>query len=275
MNKIEAFETVNGMRGDNIPFTIGIFPGGEVMVRLKRTSLRRKVSIEAKIVDSVGVMVLLMLTDALRRHGAKEIHLRIPYLPYARQDRVSLLGESHSLRVFCYLINSQHYESVEVWDVHSNVALALLDRVVNTTQNELLIDLLNRDRENLVLVSPDAGSISKTESLGREFKIETRRADKTRDPVTGNLSGAVVYTEHIGDKDFFIADDICDGGRTFLTLAALLRKYTKGKVKLYITHGIFSAGPELLSGEFDDVYVANLMNDDMAVPDNFHIYPNF
>jgi ribose-phosphate pyrophosphokinase len=59
-----------------------------------------------------------------------------------------------------------------------------------------------------------------------------------------------------GARDFLIVDDICDGGRTFIELAKVLRPLTSGQVKLYVTHGIFSAGFEALAG-LDRIFVAN------------------
>lgn len=76
----------------------GNFPGGEVRMKLNLENLRyplgvsQGLTINAKIVNSDGVMTLLMLTDALRRLGTKQLHLFLPYLPYARQDRMMTDG---------------------------------------------------------------------------------------------------------------------------------------------------------------------------------------
>ena len=268
-----------------ISFSSGRFPGGEVKVQIDVEALSiedyigpHEVEIEATIRNSDDVMELLMVTDALRRIGVETINLTMPYLPYARQDRVTVPGESHSLRVFSDLINSQNYKHVTVWDVHSDVALATINNVINFTQDVFLNKVIpgrsSRTTAMLykpVLVAPDAGAIKKTAALAKIYDCPYVRADKTRDPATGKLTGAVVYTQDIENKEFLIVDDICDGGRTFLTLCELLRRYTTGKVSLYVTHGIFSGGYTELAEAFDDIYVANLLNLDLNVPDNFHI----
>ncbi len=84
------------------------------------------------------------------------------------------------------------------------------------------------------------------------------QAEKTRDPDTGQLGEPTVQTEHIGHRDFLIVDDLCDGGRTFVNLARRLRPMTDGKIHLYVTHGIFSAGFIELRETIDHIYVANL-----------------
>lgn len=255
----------NGWR---LLFERSTFPGGEVHIALTDQLVpTTKVKVLAHLHSSDDVMALLMLTDALRRAGIEHIDLRMPYLPYARQDRVCLNGEALSLRVFCDLINAQRYASVEVWDVHSDVALALLDRVTNVHCATLLTRNMPFDRRRTVLVAPDAGAIKKVSAVGDLLEMRVVRADKTR--AGGLITGTVVYTEHIGDRDFLIVDDICDGGRTFIELAKVLRPLTSGAVMLYVTHGIFSKGTAVFDGLIDKVIVANSFVD--ALPSNFHL----
>lgn len=268
--------------GARLGYLRGCYPGGEAWVRFIASELIVAPSvcqITAHLWSSEDVMTLLLVTDALRRMGVREITLCMPYLPYARQDRVANDGEPHSLRVFCDLINLQHYDSVTVWDVHSDVALGILNRVTNVQQNYFLNHLLRRTQAT-ILVAPDAGAIKKTEALAKAHRLRYVRADKTRSTVTGELAGAVVYAEqHFGDDPFLIVDDICDGGRTFLNLVPELRKLTRGQVNLYVTHGIFSAGFSSIAAAFDKVYVANFSaHAAMAVtqlPANFLLFPKF
>lgn len=256
-----------------------VFSGGEVQVRLKRlkqTALDRSVLgaavITAHVRSSDDLMALLLATDALRRAGYDHLRLRLPYLPYARQDRVCAPGEALSLRVMCDLINAQRYSVVEVWDVHSDVAMALLDRAVNIDCSRFLqwlSDWGQQNWSNTTLVAPDAGAIKKVAAAAKHLGVPFVRADKTRDATTGEITGTVVYSEHIGAKDFLIVDDICDGGRTFTELARQLRPLTDGRVMLYVTHGIFSRGTAVFDGLIDRVFVANSFVD--PLPANFQL----
>ncbi|MGI4798932.1 MAG: ribose-phosphate pyrophosphokinase-like domain-containing protein, partial [Janthinobacterium lividum] len=123
----------------DVPLQEFSFPGGEVHVRMSRipdiASREERITIEARLHDSGSLMSLLLLTDAVRRayasHGDLPIHLVCPYLPYARQDRVAVDGEPLSIAVLAGILNAQRYATVEVWDAHSNVSLALIDRVVH------------------------------------------------------------------------------------------------------------------------------------------------
>jgi ribose-phosphate pyrophosphokinase len=198
-----------------------------------------------------------MLTDALRRaFGEVDIHLNCPYLPYARQDRVCAPGESLSLKVFCDIINSLNFKTVTVADVHSDVALALLDRATSIPVERLVglvTNKLNINGKKPIVVAPDAGAIKKVLAVAKTYDTTMVRADKIRDVDTGAIKETVVYTSET-DMDFLVVDDICDGGKTFIELAKVLYPKTTGKLYLYVTHGIFSKGLEPLEDWYDNIY---------------------
>jgi ribose-phosphate pyrophosphokinase len=196
------------------------------------------------------------LVDALRRTagGEIEINLICPYLPYARQDRVCASGESLALKVMCDIMNGLKFAAVTVWDVHSDVSLALLNNVYNTHQR-VFVGRINW--KNTVLVAPDAGAIKKTMETAKALGLPMVRADKIRSVEDGSITGTTVYSEHIGDKDFLMVDDIGDGLRTFLELSKELRKKTNGKIYLYVTHLIASKGLDVCTGLIDGIYTAN------------------
>jgi len=205
--------------GTEFPVKVFNFSGGEVQVQLPKNIPNTSIAnIIANLHSSDDVMALLMLTSALRNVFTSEtkIFLTMPYIPYARQDRVCGEGEALAIKVFCDLINSQKYFGVEIWDSHSDVAIALLNNCYHREQPDLLKDLYF-DKENTILVSPDAGANKKIFKVAKELGFkEVVRADKTRNVTTGEITGTVVYCENVGAKDFLIVDDICDGGRTFI-----------------------------------------------------------
>ena len=241
-----------------IELRIFTFPGGEVQVRIEDDAgpeAPPDVGITAHLRSSNDVMTLLLLTDAVRRRYADpRIHLVCPYLPYARQDRVVYPGEALSIAVFCRLLNAQGYASVEVWDAHSDVSLALLDRVRHRPAAGFVVPHIGATD---ILVAPDQGAVKRVMACAKAAGVPLVHAEKTRNPDTGAITGTVAHSEHVGDRDFLIVDDICDGGRTFTELAQALRPLTRGRIRLYVTHGIFSAGFDTLHAHIDAILVAN------------------
>lgn len=265
------------------------FPSGEVGVRLDTANLRYRDAVPdlsasgpyafwqtiwARLQSSADVMELVLLVDALRRWDSTPIHLVCPCLPYARQDRVGLPGESHSLRAFAAIINGLGFERVTVFDAHSDVTGAVLDRVVLIDQATIIgrFDAFNarlnpaHPADRPLFCSPDAGAIKKTAALAAFYGHDRFvRADKTRDLATGKLTGFKVYAEpgEIEGRDVIMVDDLCCGGGTFTGLAAELRKAGARRVELYTTHAIYSKGiqPLLEGGLIDHLWATDAYRD--------------
>jgi ribose-phosphate pyrophosphokinase len=249
-----------------------IFPGGEVSIRIDQAPkyLHPINIIEANLQSPTEIIELLMVTDAVKRmFPGSRLNLQMPYVPYARQDRVSVQGEALSIKVMADLINSQNYANVEIWDPHSDVTTALINNLTVVEQHEIAKDIGAVDWKNTILVAPDAGAAKKIYKLAAIRGSEVVVASKVRDPVTGNITGTKVDVNPVAlmdsDKRFLIVDDICDGGRTFTELAKVLKKWTDMPVDLYVTHGIFSKGMSVFDGLIDNIYCANPWFEDKRI----------
>jgi ribose-phosphate pyrophosphokinase len=252
----------------NVPFKTWVYSGGEVQVRLvelpKPPAAAR---LFALLCNPKDFIELLMLTNAIKEaYPGTPIHLRCPYLPGARQDRVCSPGDAFALKVFAQLLNAQEYASVEVLDPHSNVALELVDRIYPLDAAGLAADVLKNtvagqnavpDWSKAWLIQPDHGAAARTTALAALLNIQVfGTAAKKRDPTTGEITGMEIHKWTLGEckgHTLIIADDICDGGRTFIELAKVLRRYQPKAIVLYVSHGIFSKGLAVFDGYIDHV----------------------
>ncbi len=162
--------------------------------------------------------------------------LELPYLPYARQDKVIINESTFALYPFAHLLNSLGFSKVQVFDPH------------NTELTKLLIDRVEIEMPNVepllkklkaLPVYPDEGAANRYEDSHSIHKV--LHCEKVREPLTG----AITYLKVIGKvkkKSYLIVDDICDGGRTFIEVANKLYCMGAKEVHLYISHGIFSKG---------------------------------
>ena len=211
------------------------------------------------------LQIIIAATQALREHGIKLIDLYVPYFLGARSDRKFEEGTSNYLKtVICPIINSQNYNKVTVLDPHSDVLEACLNNFVKI-DNVFLIshffNLLGID-DSPVLISPDAGALKKIYNVAEKFNInDIVVASKHRDISTGKILGTEVPRDNFEGKNVFIIDDICDGGRTFIELAKKLKEKNSGKIYLIVTHGIFSAGIDVLKEHLDGIYTTNSVKD--------------
>ncbi len=241
-----------------------VFPGGEVGIKFDQLNYGFKsenhvTDVVARLNNSEEVMKLVMVKNALNyMFTEKQItDLVMPYVPYARQDRVCVPGESFSLQAFAQIINMLKFDTVTVFDPHSDVTAALFDNIRIITQAQIIrkFDAFDAVAKEGIFVSPDAGANKKTSELAKYYGHDRFiRADKLRNLHTGAIIETVVYADKL-DGTYIIADDICDGGRTFTTLAKALRDKGAKKVVLYVTHGIFSAGIDpLFEQGIDEIY---------------------
>jgi len=222
------------------------FGAGESHVRLT-SQPSTDVRVFYRYQGDASVMQLLLLTDALRRAGAVNIELIMPYLPGARQDRVCNVGEPLSTKVYAQVINSQQFRKVYVFDPHSDVGPALLDNVQVIKNHAFIKDVLRDVTTDYVLISPDAGANKKVFELSAVLGgAPVVRADKLRDVRNGRITATEVFAESLHGDTCVIVDDICAGGRTFIELAKKLKEKGAEKVILIVSHYEGTADEELL-----------------------------
>jgi ribose-phosphate pyrophosphokinase len=217
--------------------------------------------VSCRIRNGNDFLSLLLTIDALKRLGVKDISCFIPYLPFARQDRVMTSGEPLSIKVISDILNAQNLTQVVVYDVHSEVSLALINNSTSIS-NHFFVNAVLNDKKNYLIVSPDAGAYKKIfklcQSLG--YKKEIVLCNKTRNVSNGNITSVTCAVDDFKGSDLYIVDDICDGGGTFVLLAEELKKRNCGKINLIVSHGIFSKGIEALQG-IDHIYTTNSFQD--------------
>lgn len=201
------------------------------------------------------VFCILLINDALYRAGCKLNKLTIYYCPFGRQDRVATAGDPISIAVFANVINSMNLDLVELIDPHSDMSPALIRNSEVIPQHEVLLPYFKRRNSEFYLVIPDQGSTNKINKLASIVQnLGVVHCAKVRDPVTGRLSGTHIPEMQRFSADAVIADDICDGGGTFIMLAEKLRPYTEGKIILVVSHGMFTKGLSVFENVIDEVW---------------------
>lgn len=261
----------------DIEYHISKYPDGQQSVKIIDTVypfLEGPVSIWSRMNSFRDVELIASARASLNGLGIKEIHLYVPYFLGARSDRKFGAGESNYLKeVICPMINLQEFASVTVLDPHSDV----LEACLNNFRKEPNLEMVGRAlakindkkgaKEKTVIVSPDAGAMKKIYSVSEAFGIENVIiAAKHRDLKTGKITHTEVpdLNRYSIDSNFVIIDDICDGGRTFIEIAKVIKshvwphdEYFRGKIYLIVTHGIFSSGLLDLSKHFDKIFTTD------------------
>lgn len=270
---------LNDPEGSPIKFKISKFPDGQQTVDVTPSDVQRFykdiIQISSRLTSFKDLELIICANQALKNNGAEKISLYVPYFLGARSDRKFQEGGVNYLKqVICPIINSQNFHSVHVLDPHSDVLEACLNNY-HKEDNHLLVDdalsylIKDGEEDSVVFVSPDAGAYKKIFDVAKKFGIKNIiTATKVRDLVTGNIIRTEVPDlEEMEGKMFVIIDDICDGGRTFVELAKVIKDNThNAKIYLVVTHGIFSNWYEDLRPVIDQIFTTNSVKDIIGVP---------
>lgn len=227
------------------------FPDGENYLRL---NIDDETLIEGKeviIIQSTGpssdgdqnsrIFELFMMVDAVKRMGSSKIIIVIPYLAYARQDKIFRPGESQFANVILRIINSLQIDELYVVDVHAPGVLKelIVNKVVNIDSMKVLADhVKSLGAKDIVVVSPDKGAIERSKAFAKHFgeDVPVEFFEKKRDVKTGEILMQGQLT--LKNKDVVIADDIIATGGTMATAIKLSRESGANKIFAVATHAL-------------------------------------
>lgn len=249
------------------------FPGGELQVRLEPLTVERA-TLTWKPRKADDIMLLLLTVNALKNAGISDIDLDILYLPYARQDRVCAEGEAYSLECICRILDNLDVSIIRIWDAHNeSTTLEFFDKTsiinfepVDIFQRYKIFDKI--DREDLFLCAPDAGALHSLRKINKTFcfpSFQNIYFSKIRDQKTGVIIDYKLKYDSVSldDTHILLIDDICDGGATFTKAAQILKEHGASKLYLYVTHGIFSKGLDMLNEYFEHIYCHHVLHDEL------------
>ncbi|MDD2714955.1 MAG: ribose-phosphate diphosphokinase [Candidatus Wallbacteria bacterium] len=145
----------------------------------------------------------LQLVYTLKVHGAHEVNLVMPYLPYSRAERSSYLKrEAAQSELFAKLLDTAGVNRVITYHLHSDAIKAFFQpkRVVGLSGMDFFIELLSRFKGDLqsVVISTDAGGAKQTYLLAQNLNLDYAVSSKYRSTskettenlgIIGNLEG--------------------------------------------------------------------------------------
>lgn len=250
----------------DIKFKSIIFPDGQPHIKIDIDSLsdidkKAPLRVLTRLCNPNDLLTTFFIKNTLDYLEFEHLELHISYLLAARMDRVMLEGEPFSLKVVADLINLNSFKKIKIFDPHSEVSTALINRSYVVSNHQFVKDVLDdyflkNKRENYCLVSPDAGALKKIHKLAQVLNIENVvECMKERDLKTGALTNFKTTTENLQGQTCFIIDDICDGAGTFVGTAKMLKEKGAAKVVLVVSHGIFSKGISIDS--VDEIYTTD------------------
>jgi ribose-phosphate pyrophosphokinase len=187
------------------------------------------------------LMELLIIIDALKRASAGSIVAIIPYYGYARQDRKVKPRTPISSKLVANLLTVAGATRVLMMDLHAGQIQGFFDIPVDHLSGLPVLMGTLKDlfwKENIVIVSPDAGGVERARAYSMRLKCPLAIIDKRRPE-----ANEVEIMNIVGDvkgKKAIIIDDMIDTAGTLSKAAQAIIDHGASEVFAVATHGIFS-----------------------------------
>lgn len=220
------------------------FPDGESYCRLKDFSAipGEDISIAHRLYPSPDeqIIPLLQIMDAPRRFAAKSIRVIIPYLPYARADKVWLSGEIMSASLLTRLLRVSGATELVTWDCHflKRTGRHTYENlpIVNVSAGGLLMEYFTAKNPDTLFASPDLGASYLVGHSGKSIK-KTRGEYAEGDKAFREISKMELEFDVKG-KEVVLIDDMIAGGGTMAKAAQKCLEGGAKSVKCAATHGL-------------------------------------
>ncbi len=245
------------------------FHDGELQVFLDGPIDGDTVTIVHSISNPVNdnLMELLLMVDAAKRTGAKHIIAIIPYIAYARQDRLTRNGSALPISLIAKLLETSGVTKIITLDIHSDAALEVFSMPIINLPMIGFNELNKYD----IMVAPDEGARLRAIGLAEKFGKEYAIISKSR---IQNECIAVNITGDVRGKKCIIVDDIIDSGKTIRAASNLLIHHGAKSVDAYVSHGVFGphSGFALLDAEIDKLYITDSILSKEAISNEFKYF---
>ncbi|WP_141673970.1 ribose-phosphate pyrophosphokinase [Gilliamella apicola] len=208
-----------------------------------------------------NLMELLVMIDAMRRASAGRITAVIPYFGYARQDRrVRSARVPITAKVVADFLSTVGVDRVLTVDLHAEQIQGFFDVPVDNVFGSpvILEDMLQRDFERPIVVSPDIGGVVRARAIAKllndtDMAIIDKRRQRANEAEVMNIIGDVA------DRDCILVDDMIDTAGTLCKAADALKARGAKRVFAYATHPIFSgkAVTNIKDSAIDEIVVCD------------------
>jgi ribose-phosphate pyrophosphokinase len=219
------------------------FSDGETKVEIKENVRGGDVFVIQSICapGNNNLMELLLMLDAFKRASAKRITAVIPYYGYARQDRKVVPRVPISAKLVADLLTTAGASRILTLDLHSGQIQGFFNIPVdNLYATPVLLQYLKRhlNREEVTLVSPDAGGVERARDFAARLNASLAIIDKRR--VGPNVVAEMNIIGEVKGKVAIVVDDMVDTAGTLTMAAAALSREGAKRIIGCCTHAVLS-----------------------------------
>lgn len=234
------------------------YPDGQrnFKLNLEKINHKQDIIIKARLKTFDELEVLLCVVKALQKNDLVIKEIQFIYLFGQRSDRAFETGMcNYFVDVIKPIIDSLKV-LYKVYAPH-NVRLFKQEQVIYPTSKGKYIHTIGGDDSSYRLFPAVGGACF--------IKTRDNKGDIKTEP-----SSELLRLLGFSDRGYNLVDDLCDGGRTFIEAAKIIKTYNKSS-SLFVAHGIFSKGFDELLSYFDSIYTTNSYQDFVNLPKNVYV----
>jgi ribose-phosphate pyrophosphokinase len=245
----ELAEAVSALTGfGNVPVAFKVFPDGESYVRLEGNVQGENVAIVQTTCPPAQdgrLFQLAFMADAAKRGGAVKVTAVVPYLAYARQDKMFLAGEGISVGTVARMLKAAGVDELLTVNVHSEEALGQFPFPAKTISAIPLLAqyFVQKGFKSAFALSPDKGAMYIAKQAQAVLGGDAGHLDKQRDRYTGQTKQTAEGL-NVKGQTVIIFDDIISTGGTIVGAAKILREQDAKHVFCACVHGLLIGDAE-------------------------------
>ncbi len=226
---------------------INSFSDGEIQIEIHDNVRLRDVFVLQSTCCPVNdnLIELLLMIDAFKRSSASRITAVIPYYGYARQDKKVAPRVPISAKLVADLLTVAGANRVITMDLHAGQIQGFFGIPVdNLFAAPVILDYLRKNfsRDNLAIISPDAGGVERARAFAKRLNVDLAIVDKRR--LKPNEAKAKAVIGNVRGKVAIILDDMADTAGTLTEAATVLVKEGAKEVHACCSHPVLS-GPAM------------------------------
>ena len=226
--------------------TVSTFSDGEISVNIEETVRGTDVFVVQPTCPPVNdnLMELLILIDAFKRASAGRVTAVLPYYGYARQDRKAKARDPITAKLVADILTSAGADRILTMDLHAALIQGYFDIPVDHLLGVPILAKYFKEKniEDLVVVSPDLGSVTRARNFANHLDAPIAIIDKRRPKA--NVAEVMNIIGDIEGKNVILIDDMIDTAGTIAQGADALKKFGAKEVYACCTHPILS-GPAI------------------------------
>jgi ribose-phosphate pyrophosphokinase len=230
-----------------VPVAHKTFPDGESYIRLEGNVQNEHVVIvqTTSTTQDARIIQLAFIADAAKRNGASKVTAAVPYLAYARQDKMFLQGEGISIETIARMLQAAGVDALVTVNIHAENTLKKFPFPAKTLSAIPLLAeyFVQKGCKKAFALAPDKGAMYIAEQAQAVLGGEAGHLDKQRDRHTGQTTQTAEGL-NVKGRTVIIFDDIISTGGTIVGAAKILRERGAAKIFTACVHPVLVGDAE-------------------------------